>query len=104
MIAYLVHTGVSSNRGIGWMLVTGSGDAGCHPNTGVKVSHPSHMFRMRRNKSRATLLGPSMLKVGTSGDCGICVCVHVSKVGDKKVVSKRDSEFNKLRCRVQIGC
>ena len=77
---------------------------GHHPNARIKASHPSHMSGMRSDEVLMVLFSPKAFQVSTSGESGICLGVHVGKVGDDKVGSKAESVQNKLRFRVQIGC
>ena len=45
-----------------------------------------------------------VFNISVADSVGIGIGVHVSKVGDEKSVSKRNSKFREVRCRVQFGC
>ena len=85
------------------MQVTGSSDVGYHSNTRIKARHPSYMSRMGSNKRQTTLFGPKAFQVGTSGNSGVGVGVHIGKVDNDEAVCKTDSMVDKSR-RVQFGC
>ena len=86
------------------MQISGSGRIGYHPDARVKMSHPSYLSGMRRNKIWMMLYSPEVFKVGMSGKGCVGVSVHIDKVGDDKKVGKADSVLDESRRRVQIGC
>ena len=86
MIAYLVHTGVISNRRIGWVRITGNNGMRHHSNPGVEMGCTSLSFWVSRNKVRTALFGPSSLHIGTGGDYGIGLAVHVGEVRDEEEI------------------
>ena len=86
MIAYLVHTRVVSDGGIGWMGITSSYGVRHHSDTRVETSCTSLSFRVSPNKVQTALFSPSTFHIGTSGDDGVGLIVHAGKVaGDEEV-------------------
>ena len=70
----------------------------------VIMSHSIYMLWVRRNETSMTLFNPLTLKVGTGNCGGICIGICIGKVSNEKIVGKGDSEFSKVRCRVQVVC
>ena len=92
MIAYLIHTGVVSDGRIGGVGIASSCGTRHHSNTRVKTSCTSLSFQMSPNKVRAALFSPSTLHIGTGGDDGVGLIIHVGEVREEKAVGKAKSE------------
>ena len=86
------------------MWITGGSSAGYHPNTGIKLSHPSSVSRMRRYKRRMMLFSPEVFQVSASGNSGVSFGVHADKVDNDEAVGKTNKSADSLRWRVQFGC
>ena len=50
------------------------------------------------------LFSPLMLHIGTSGDYGGGLVVHVGEVGDDKEIGTTEKRQDGVRFRVQFGC
>ena len=50
------------------------------------MSSPSLLFQVSWNKVWMVLFSPSTFHIGTSGDYGVGLVVHVVKVGDNKEI------------------
>ena len=86
MIAYLIHTGVISDSGIGWVRVASSDGMGHHSSARVEMGCTSLSFRVSSNKVQTALFSPSAFHIGVSGDYGVGLVIHASKVGDDKEI------------------
>ena len=91
MIAYLIKTRVLSNGGIGQMQIASRSSVGYHPNTRIKMSHPSSVSRMGWNESQTTLFSPKVFQASMSGNSGVGIVIHTGKVGDDETISKAKS-------------
>ena len=104
MIAYLVHAGVISDSGIGWMGVVGSDGMGHHSNTRVEMGCSSLLFWVSWDKVWTALFSPSMLQISMSGDHSVGLVVHIGKVGDDEKIGTAKKRQDGVRFRVQSGC
>ena len=104
MIAYLIHTGATSNGRIGWMRVVSDDGMGYHSNARVEMGCSSLSFRVSWNKVQMALLSPSTLHISTSGDHSVGLVVHVGKVGDDKKIGTAEKRQDGVRFGVQFGC
>ena len=68
------------------------------------MGHPSPMSRMSWNETWMTLFSPKVFQVGVSGDGGVGLIVHGSKVGDEEEVGMTKERDDSARCRIQIRC
>ena len=68
------------------MWIMGDNGVRHHSNTRVETGQSSLLLWMSRNEIQATLFSPSMFHVSMSGDHGVCIVVHVGKVGDDKEI------------------
>ena len=50
------------------------------------------------------LLSPLTLHIGTSGDYGVGLVVHVGKVSDDEEIGTAEKRQDSVRFRVQFGC
>ena len=62
-----------------------------HPDTRIKLSHPSSVSRVRWNEVWTTLFSPEVFQVSMSGDSGVGNFGHTGEVRDEKAVGKAKS-------------
>ena len=83
------------------MQIAHDGSSGNYPDAGIETGHPSPMSRMSWNEAWMTLFGPEAFQIGASGDGGVGLIVHGSKVGDNEEVGTTEERYDGARCRLQ---